>query len=88
MRQHLHRVIACVRRELYEIGLLDSVEITGYPVDALFEANNAQVQLRSKIHFLLWTWMANIEHLLRGHVLTKEYIRILLGGKSPVTIVD
>lgn len=88
VRQHLPRVIACVRKALYTRGLIDSVEMTGYPVDALFERNNAQIQLRSKTHFLLWTWMANVEHLLCGRVLRKEYIRMLLGGKSPVAIID
>lgn len=88
VRQHLPRVIACVRKALYTRGLIDSVEMTGYPVDAPFENNNAQVQLRSETNFLIWTWMANVEHLLCGRVLAKEYIRMLLGEKSPVAIID
>lgn len=82
-RQHLPRVIGCIRKELFKTGLINSVEMTGYPIDAEFEANNGQTQLSSEAEFRNWTLKANMHHLLFGLVRRHEYIQMLRGRIPP-----
>lgn len=78
LRMHLPRIIACTRKELFDRGLLNLVTMTGYPIDAEYEKDNGQFQLRSKLLFGMWNSFAGIEHILRGRVLQDEYLKMLM----------